>query len=76
MRIMEIPRFPGSKIELTDLGRLIKIRVSGGLVLSPDQAGPLVGYMAWPNAAEAREDWLNAHRCDDQGAINAFAKKL
>lgn len=46
------------------------------MVLSPDQTVPLVGYMAWPNAAEARQGWLNAHRCEDPGAINAFVKKL
>ncbi len=32
--------------------------------------------MAWPNAVEARERWLNAHRCNDQSAINALATRL
>jgi hypothetical protein len=73
---MEIRGFPGSKIQLTDLGWLIEVRVTKGLVLWPDQAVPLVGYMAWPNVAEARKRWLNAHRCDDQGAFNALAIKL
>jgi hypothetical protein len=76
MRIMEIRGFPGSKIQLTDLGWLIKIRLTKDLILWPDQAVPLVGYMAWPNAAEVRERWLNAHRCDDQAAIKALAAKL
>jgi hypothetical protein len=76
MRAMVIRGFPGSKIQLTDLGWLIKDRVTKDLVLWPNQAVPLVGYMAWPNAAEGRERWLNAHRCDDQGAINALAKEL
>jgi hypothetical protein len=76
MRVLVIRGFPGSKIQLTDLGWLIKARVTKDLVLCPDQAVPLVGYMAWPNAADVRERWLNAHRCDDHGAINAFAKKL
>jgi hypothetical protein len=73
---MVIRGFPGSKIQLTDLGWLIKHRVTKDLVLWPNQAVPLVGYMAWPNVAEARERWLNAHRSDDQGAINALAKEL
>jgi hypothetical protein len=73
---MVIRGLPGSKIQLTDLGWLIKDRVTKDLVLWPNQAVPLVGYMAWPNAAETRGRWLNAHRCDDQGAINALAKEL
>jgi hypothetical protein len=76
MRVMAIRGFPGSKMKLTDLGWLIKVRVTKDLVHWPDQGLPLVGYMAWPNAAEARERWLNAHRCDDRGAIDALAKKL
>jgi hypothetical protein len=76
MRFMEIRGFPGSKIQLTDLGWLIKVRVTKDLIFWPDQAVPLVGYMAWPNAAEMRERWLNAHRCDDQAAIKALAAKL
>ena len=73
---MEIPGFSGSKIQFTDLGWLIKIRLTKDLILWPDQAVPLVGYMAWPNAAEVRERWLNAHRCDDRAAIKALAGKL
>ena len=76
MRIMEIRGFPGSKIQLTDLDWLIKVRVTKELIFWRDQAVPLVGYMAWPNAAELREHWLNAHRCDDQAAIKALATKL
>jgi len=76
MRIMEIPGFSGSKIQFTDLGWLIKIRLTKDLILWPDQAVPLVGYMAWPNAAEVRERWLTAHRCDDQATIIALAAKL
>jgi hypothetical protein len=40
MRIMEIPSFPGSKIQLTDWGWLIKIRVTKDLIFWPDQGGP------------------------------------
>src|SRR5262249_16123918 len=76
MRIMEIPGFPGAKIQLTDLGWLIKVRVTKDLIFWPDQAVPPVGYMAWANAPELREHWLNAHRCDDQAAIKALAAKL
>jgi len=35
MRIMEIPSFPGSKIQLTDWGWLIKIRVTKDLIFWP-----------------------------------------
>jgi hypothetical protein len=76
MRNMEIRGFPGAKVRLTDLGWLTKVRLTNELILWPDQAVPLVGYMAWPNEAKMRARWLNAHRSDDQGAINALAKKL
>jgi hypothetical protein len=76
MRIMEIRGFPGAKVQLTDLGWLIKIRLPKDLILWPDQAVPLVGYLAWPSEAEIRARWLNAHRSQNQAAINALAKKL
>ncbi len=42
MRMMEIRGFPGAKIQLTDLGWFIKVRVTNDLIFWPDQAVPLL----------------------------------
>ena len=55
MRIMEIPGFR-DHIEFSDLDNLYKFRLSQDVVLWPEQAIPLLGYMCWPN--------------DPSGAIN------
>jgi hypothetical protein len=54
MRVMEIPRFP-RKIEIPDLDNFIRARLSQTVVMWPEQAIPLLGYMCYPNNAEARE---------------------
>jgi hypothetical protein len=54
MRLMEIPPFP-RKIEIRDLDTLYRARLSQTLVMWPDQAIPLLGYMCYPNNLEARE---------------------
>jgi len=46
------------------------------LVMWPDHAPPLVGYMAWPNDPITRERWLLAHRRDDEPAISDIARGL
>ncbi len=56
MRIMEIPRFSRA-IKVADLDALIKTRLTRKFVIWPKQAVPLVGYMAWPNDARARNNW-------------------
>ncbi len=77
MRTMQIRRFPGAKIQITDLEFLIKQRLIGGLVVWPDQAQPLVGYMVWPNDAAARSRWLDAHRRRiGEPATSVFAHRL
>jgi hypothetical protein len=77
MRTMEIGRFPGERIQITELGSFIKPRLLDELVIWPNQALPLVGYMAWPNDADARNRWLDAHRpLVDKPAIGALARKL
>jgi hypothetical protein len=76
MRTMQIRPFPGSKIQITDLGYLIKERLVRDLVLWPDQALPLVGYMAWPNDPLMRERWLEAHRRNDHSTINELMQRL
>ena len=48
MRIMEIPGFR-DLIEISDLDYLYKSRLSQDVVLWPEQAIPLLGYMCWPN---------------------------
>jgi hypothetical protein len=74
---MQIRRFPGAKIQIADLEFLIKQRLIGGLVVWPDQAQPLVGYMVWPNDAAARSRWLDAHRRRiGEPATSVFARRL
>ena len=75
MRAMQISSFPACG-QITDLRPLIKGRLIGGLVLWPQRALPLVGYMAWPNDALIRDRWLEAHERNDQAAIDAFARTL
>ena len=55
MRGMEIPRFP-RKFTKPDLSNFLRQRLSQTIVLWPEQAIPLVGYMAWPNEPAARDD--------------------
>ena len=76
MRTMPIRPFPGTQTPITDLGSLIRDRLMRDLVIWPDQAISVVGYMAWPNDAMTRERWLEAHRRNDQFTINELTKKL
>jgi len=73
---MMIRPFPGAKALITDLGPLIKSRPMHDLVLWPDQAVPLLGYMAWPNDPAMFERWLEAHRRDDESAISELTQGL
>ena len=75
MRTMEIHPFPGPQIQITDLELLIKPRLLDDLVIWPNQALPLVGYMAWQNDAAARNRWVEAHRCNDRSVINDLVAK-
>jgi hypothetical protein len=54
MRVMEVPPFR-QKIEIHDLGSLIRTRLSQTVVMWPKQSIPLLGYMCYPNDAEARD---------------------
>jgi hypothetical protein len=51
--VMEIPVFP-QKIEITDLDKFYRARLSKTVVFWPQQAIPLLGYMCHPNDPEAR----------------------
>jgi hypothetical protein len=53
MRIMQIPRFP-RKLEAFDPDNFFRSRLSQSVVLWPDQAIALAGYMGWPNDPAAR----------------------
>jgi hypothetical protein len=61
MRVMEIPPFP-RKIEIPDLDDFIRSRLSQTVVMWPDQAIPLLGYMCRPNDGEARDDFVRTLR--------------
>jgi hypothetical protein len=75
MRTMEIPRFPHA-VQITDFETYIRERLSGQVIAWPDQTIPLVGYMAWPNNQNLRDDWLNANQSDNQSALNMLLRKL
>ena len=68
--------FPDPRIQITEVEALIKGRLIGGVGVWSDQAVPLLGYMAWPNAAASRDRWLEADRRNDQPVVNAFVRKL
>jgi hypothetical protein len=53
MREMYVPPFP-EKIEITDLENLIKTRLSSTVVMWPNQATSLLGYMCHPTDEAAR----------------------
>ena len=53
MRFMDIPRF-GRKIEIPDFDFFVRSRLSQAIVIWPEQAFSLVGYMGWPNDPDAR----------------------
>jgi hypothetical protein len=57
MRVMEIPGFP-EKIEISNLDDLFKTRLSQTVVIWPEQAIPLLGYMCHPNDPAARDALL------------------
>jgi hypothetical protein len=57
MRVKELPGFT-RKIEIPDLHNFIRTRLSQTVVMWPEQAIPLLGYMCYPNDGEAREDFV------------------
>ena len=75
MRIMEIPPF-SKAIIITDLGTVIRTRLTHEIVLWPDQAIPLVGYMAWPKDPLARKSWSEVARTWFDGSDTSVPPKL
>jgi len=67
MRVMEIPPFP-RKFENHDLENLLRSRLSQTIVLWPDQAIPLLGYMGWPNKPTERDEALRTVRSWAEGS--------
>jgi hypothetical protein len=54
MRVMEIPRFPRT-IDIPDVENFLRSRLGQTVVMWPDQAIPLLGYMCYPQDAEERD---------------------
>jgi len=70
MRTMEIPKFPASaRMQVADLGPFIQSRLLDDVVMWPEQALALVGYMSWPNDPVARRQWLEANRSQDRQSV-------
>jgi hypothetical protein len=67
MRIMEIPSFR-DRIEFWDLNNFYKARLSQDLVLWPEQAISLLGYMCWPNDPEQRDQLMRLMRSWPDGS--------
>ena len=67
MRVMQIPAFP-RKFENPDLEDLLRRRLSQTVVLWPDQAIPLLGYMGWPNDPADRDESLRMVRSWSEGS--------
>jgi hypothetical protein len=57
MRVMEIPLFP-RRIEIPDLDHFFRARLGQTVVMWPEQAIPLLGYMCCPNDGGARDDFV------------------
>jgi hypothetical protein len=61
MRFMNIPPFR-RKIEIPDFEFFVRTRLSQELVLWPEQAISLLGYMGWPNDLGARANAMRILR--------------
>jgi hypothetical protein len=57
MRLMEIPGFP-RKIEILDLDCFFRSRLGETVVMWPEQAIPLLGYMCYPTDLHARANLM------------------
>jgi hypothetical protein len=76
MRLMEIPPFR-RKIEILDLNSLLRTRLSQTVVMWPEQAIRLLGYMCCPNDPRARDALLRTLQSwgDQSGAARPTAPK-
>jgi hypothetical protein len=62
MPVMEIPPFP-RKIEILDPENFLRTRLSKTVVMWPDQAMPVLGYICFPNDEAARDDHVRTLHC-------------
>jgi hypothetical protein len=76
MRELQIPGFPGRRINITELESLTKGRLLQDIVIWPNQAVTLVGYMAWPNDEDARNRWIDAYKRNDASELRTLLRKL
>ena len=65
---MEIPGFR-RHIEISDLDHFYKSRLSQDVVLWPEQAIPLLGYMCWPNDPKRRDQLMRTVRSWPEGSV-------
>jgi hypothetical protein len=65
---MSIPPF-GRPIEIPDFDFFVRSRLNQAIVVWPEQAIALVGYMAWPNDPEARETSKSSLRAWSEGSL-------
>src|SRR5215467_4055439 len=75
MRTMEIPPFP-RKTEDLDLNNLFNSRLSQTVVMWPEQAIPLLGYMCYPNDPVAGDALLRTLRSWPEASPPAVPKRL
>jgi hypothetical protein len=61
VRTMSIPPFE-RKIEIGDFDFFVRSRLAQAVVIWPEQAIPLIGFMAWPNQPELRAESVAALR--------------
>jgi len=67
MRVMSIPSFE-KRIEIRDFDFFVRRRLSQAIVVWPQQAIPLVGYMGWPNDPEGRAESVAIVRGWNEGS--------
>jgi hypothetical protein len=67
VRLISIPRFK-RQIEILDFDFFVRTRLNQAIVIWPEQAIPLAGYMAWPNDPEARGALTSSLRAWPEGS--------
>jgi hypothetical protein len=67
MRFMDIPPFE-QKIEIPDFEFFVRSRLNQAIVIWPEQAFALIGYMGWPNDPQARAASVDIVRGWQQGS--------
>jgi hypothetical protein len=67
MRFMDIPPFE-QKIEIPDFEFFVRSRLNQAIVIWPEQAFALIGYMGWPNDPQARAASVDIVRGWPQGS--------